>query len=399
MFARLPQLLRVTLTIAAWVVAGYLLHRYEYFRSFGSVDNIIGILPVTFVLTGAIGTTVLLWLRHTRRLAPVSGSIALLVVLSMVLFPTALRGNWWIAPAPPIGSQAAVDLTIYAPFSPNSRAVRLGETAELRLTEDLPLLDGATALYPVYAAFAEAVYDEAAFVPDDVRCSNTAGAYQAIIAGDRDVIFVAGAARQQMAAARAAGVDLHFTPIGREALVFLVGQNNPVDNLTRQQLRNVYSGKTAYWSTLGWPAGGRIIAFQRPADSGSQTGLHQMVMADLPIQVPQPLPDASLVGTNSLLQQVSVEWRGVQPAMGYSYRYYATVMYRNPDAKILKIDGVEPSAQNIRNGRYPFVSDFYAVTNGAPQGNTKLLIDWILSPQGQKIIERTGYTPMTKTGR
>ena len=399
MFARFPQMLRATLTIAAWVVAGYLLHRYEYFRSFSSVDNVIGILPVTLVLTGAVGTTVLLWTRHTKRLIPVSGSIALLVVLSMVLLPTALRGNWWIAPAPPVGSDAAPDLAIYAPFSPNSRTVHLAETAQLRLVNDLPVLDGATALYPLYAAFAEAVYDEAAFVPDDVLCSNTSGAYQAIIAGDRDVIFVAGAAQRQIAAAQAAGAHLHFTPIGREAFVFLVGKNNPVDNLTHQQLRNIYSGKTAHWSTLGWPDGGRIIAFQRPEGSGSQTGLHKMVMADLPVQVPQPLPDASLVGTNSLMQQVSVEWRGVQPAIGYSYRYYATTMYRNPDAKILKIDGVEPSAQNIRNGRYPFVSDFYAVTDGAPQGNTKLLIDWILSPQGQEIIERTGYTPMTETGR
>ena len=68
-------------------------------------------------------------------------------------------------------------------------------------------------------------------------------------------------------------------------------------------------------------------------------------------------------------------------------------MYANPDAKILKVDGVEPSVENIRNGSYPFAADFYAVTNGKPEGNTKLLIDWILSPQGQEIIGKTGYVP------
>jgi ABC-type phosphate transport system, periplasmic component len=72
-------------------------------------------------------------------------------------------------------------------------------------------------------------------------------------------------------------------------------------------------------------------------------------------------------------------------------------MYANPDAKLLKVNGVEPSLENIQNGRYPFVADFYAVTKGEPEGNTKLLIDWILSEQGQELIEKTGYTPLLET--
>jgi phosphate transport system substrate-binding protein len=74
-------------------------------------------------------------------------------------------------------------------------------------------------------------------------------------------------------------------------------------------------------------------------------------------------------------------------------------MYANPDAKLLSVDGFAPSRENIRNGNYPFVADFYAVTNGEPEGNVKSLIDWILSPQGQKIIEDTGYTPLLSTER
>jgi len=115
-------------------------------------------------------------------------------------------------------------------------------------------------------------------------------------------------------------------------------------------------------------------------------------MSDLPIQVPQPLPDASLVGTNSMMKQVTVTWRGVQPAIGYSYRYYATTMFANPDVKFLSVNEVAPTMENVRNGTYPFVADFYAVTNGEPKGNTKALVEWVLSPQGQKIIEKTGYT-------
>ena len=114
-------------------------------------------------------------------------------------------------------------------------------------------------------------------------------------------------------------------------------------------------------------------------------------MKGRPVVVPQPLPDASLVGSNSLMQQVSVEWNGVHPALGYSYRFFATTMYANPDTKLLALDGYAPNDENIRSGKYPFVADVYAVTVGEPQGKAKQLIDWILSPEGQELVEKSGY--------
>ena len=386
---------RVLATLFVWGIGAYQLHQYEYWIAFEDIDNIIGVLPVVLVMVGTIGATILLWLKHTKQFLPVSTVITLLVVLSVALFPIALRGNWWINPTSSDLSEAAPDLSVYEPFSEGSLTAKLSETPALHLSDSLPLLDGATALYPVYAAFAETVYDKRTFSRDKVLCTNTRGAYESLIAGERDIIFVATASQQQIELARAVGAELHFTPIGREAFVFLVGNENPVDNITYQQLRNIYSGKTAYWYTLGWQEGGKIIAFQRPESSGSQTGLQRMVMNDLPIQVPQPIPDADLIGTNSLMKQISAEWLGVQPVLGYSYRFYATTMYANPDAKLLKVNGIEPSIENIQNGTYPFVGDFYAVTNGEPKGNIKRLIDWILSKQGQEIIEKTGYTPMS----
>jgi len=395
MSKKIGLLLRIMITIFAWFIGGYVFYKFEYLIAFNEIDNIIGMLPVAFVLIGAVGTTVIAWKKHTKQYMVMSAVIVLLIILSVLLFPTALRGNWWINAGIANESETKPDLSVYIPFSEGAKTVKLGEKSTLRLMEDLPVLDGAMAIYPIYAAFAEAVYDESAFSQEDVLCTNTPSAYKAIIAGERDVIFVAGASEQQRIAAEMAGVELRFTPIGREAFVFLVGQENPIENITYQQIRNIYSGKTANWQTLGWADGGRIIAFQRPEGSGSQTGL-QVIMDELPLQVPQPLPDISIIGTNSLLKQVSVRWQGVQPALGYSYRYYATTMYANPDAKLLSINGVEPSIENIQNGSYPFVADFYAVTNGEPEGNTKLLIEWILSEQGQEIIEKTGYTPLMK---
>jgi phosphate transport system substrate-binding protein len=280
-------------------------------------------------------------------------------------------------------------MTIYAPFTDDTQAAKLPGKASITITGELPRLDGATALYPVYAAFANAVYNEAGYSRDAVVCTNTSNAYKSIVSGECDVIFVAQPSKKQIQAAKTAGAELIFTPIGREAFVFLVGKSNPIDGLSYQQLRNIYSGKTAHWKTLGWDAGGSVIAFQRPEGSGSQTGL-QGIMDGLPIMKPRPLPDERLIGTGSLMKQVSVEWIGVQPAIGYSYRYYAVTMYPNPDAKILKINGVYPSSESISNGIYPFTGNFYAVTNGQATGNVKRLLDWILSDEGQYLIEQTG---------
>lgn len=383
--------LRLILTAVVAAVAIYILYRYEYLTNLLSLDNIVGVIPLAFVILCAGGLITLVWLRYSRRLAPFALGVAGVCVLTAALFPVALTGCWWIGrPDKSTGSDG--DISGYAPFIEGSLAARLDEAPELFLDGDLPVMDGALALYPVYSAVAQTVYSQSAY-GGEAMFTNTVKAYEGIIAGERDVIFCAAASKKQLEAARSAGAELVLTPIGKEAFVFVAAKSNPVDGLSVRQLRNIYSGKTARWSTLGWREGGRIIAFQRPEGSGSQTGLLQ-VMKGLPVQAPQPLPYASLIGSNSLMRQITVEWRGVRPALGYTYRFFGTTMNPNPEAKLLKVDGVYPSVENIRNGSYPFTVSFYAVTNGAPRGNTARLIDWLLSPQGHRLIEKTGYVPL-----
>lgn len=393
-FKPLMLSLKIILTLGVLALGIWVLYAYEYVTQLPSVDNIVGAIPVALVFISAGAFITLIWLKREKRFAALSITLAVVFVLSAALFPNALRGNWWIAK---VNTEAGSDGDIsgYKPFTDGNSTAKLNEESTLTLKENLPVLDGALALYPVYSAIVETVYDGAAY-NGEAQFTNTVKAFNALIAGERDIIFSAYASESQLAAAKAAGVELKFTPIGKEAFVFVVGKNNPVDSVTVQQIRNVFSGKTARWSTLGWREGGNIIAFQRPEGSGSQTGL-QSIMKGLPIQVPQPLPSPELIGTNSLMKQISVEWKGVQPALGYTYRFFGNTMTPNPNAKFLKINDVEPSVENIKNGSYPFIAKFYAVTAGEPEGNEKLLIDWILSPQGQRLIQKSGYTSVIET--
>lgn len=381
------------LTCGAAALALYLLYKYEYLSQFACIDNVVALITVALAIVFVAAVAILAFMPYRRANAPLAIVCAIAVVLSAALFPNSLRANWWFNYGQPMTGEHAPDLSVYQPFAEDNLLATPDGQPQPILREDLPQLDGAVALYPLYAAFAQSAYDVSAYSANRVIMTNTLKAYSGVIAGQRDVIFVAGPSQSQLKEAEEAGVELCFTPIGREAFVFIVADTNPIDGITVQQIKNIYSGKTRKWSTLGWAEGGDILAFQRPEGSGSQTGL-EGVMGDMPLVVPQPLPDRSLLGTNSLMQQITTEWNGVQPALGYSYKYYATQMYSNPHAKLLSVDGVAPTEENISDGSYPFVVDFYAVTRGQPQGNVKVLIDWILSPTGQQIVQRTGYAPI-----
>lgn len=389
---------RLILTAGLAAAAVYIADTLEYWSQLDAVDNLVGAAPLILLLVVTGLLTALVWKRH-RNAATSTIAISLLAVIFAILFIPSVTGNWYPLARIAHSGSASSDLAVYAPFVKDTQVAKLPGKAAITMYNNLPTLDGATALYPVYSAFANAVYDEAAYSPADVVCTNTPNAYTKIINGECDIIFVAGPSEKQKQAAKNAGVELVFTPIGREAFVFVVGKSNPVNGLTYQQLKNIYSGKTAHWKTLGWNEGGNIIAFQRPEGSGSQTAL-QRIMGSLPIQKPQPLPDDSLIGTGSMMKQVSVEWRGAQRAIGYSYRYYAIAMNPNPNAKLLEINGVYPAGEAITNGSYPFAANFYAVTNGPPTETVKQLIDWILSAEGQYLIEQTGYAPIVSyTGK
>jgi phosphate transport system substrate-binding protein len=288
-----------------------------------------------------------------------------------------------------------IELYEYQPFRPGNKLVTPDREASLRIATDLPKLDGATALFPVYAAIAQATFvrpdgldEEGGYQFDEhYLCSTTPGAYDRLIAGEADAIFVAQPSTGQLAKAKASRVELTATPIGREAFVFFVNTGNPVTNLTLDQVRDIYSKRITNWNQVGGPDEA-IIAFQRPEDSGSQTAMLAMVMKDRAMA--QPMKEERISGMGGVISEVA-GYRDLTGAIGYSFRWYATVMNANPDIRLLTIDGVEPTAANIRNGSYPLTGEVNIVTAGSTNPNVSKLIDWSLSAEGQALIEKTGY--------
>lgn len=284
---------------------------------------------------------------------------------------------------------AEIDVTVYQPFVPGNEIVK--NKASLQLTESLPRLDGATAMYPLYAAFVEATYPKGEYLPYNsrVQVSRTPEAYQNLIAGDVDLIFVAAPSISQEWQAEKEGLTFDMTPIGREAFVFFVHRKNKIDNLTLEQVKKIYAGEITNWREVGGEDEA-IRAFQRPADSGSQTTLEKL-MGNTPI-MEAPTEDVAS-GMGGIIREVS-QYRNYKNALGFTFRYYSTEMVGNKKIKLLSIDGVAPTKENIQNGTYPLVSEFYAITAGTENQNVQKLIDWILSEEGQAMVEKVGYVPV-----
>ena len=86
------------------------------------------------------------------------------------------------------------------------------------------------------------------------------------------------------------------------------------------------------------------------------------------------------------------DYKNKSTSIGFSFRFYVERMIRNPDVKIIAIDGIAPTKENIKNGSYPIITPVYAVTyEGNTNENVYKLIDWMASDEGQYIIEETGY--------
>lgn len=271
----------------------------------------------------------------------------------------------------------SIELGKYLPFEDSSAIVKLD--SEFKLTgENLPVLDGATALYPVYSAFMNSVYPEGScqfdgtdFAQDSLlQKRNTVGAYKAVVEGSSDIIFCAEPSEKQLAYAAEKGVELEFVPIGAEAFVFIVNKANPVENLTTEQIKGIYTGKYTRWSQVGGDKT-LIAALQRSEGSGSQTAMLSF-----------------MDGTEMKKDYNSFLGRSI----GYSFRFYVEDVVADGKVKMLAVDGVYPDGESIRSGSYPVIDKFYAIyrkDNDNP--NIPPLIDWILSDEGQKIVEDTGY--------
>ena len=286
-----------------------------------------------------------------------------------------------------VNTSPNIDIQAYLPFDEDSKIVKT-DSKTLKLTENLPRIDGAAALFPVYSAFVNAVYPNTTKLHDGIfEYNNTPDGYRLLAEKETDIFIGVYPSDEQRAYAEENQTTFEYTPIGTEAFVFFVHKDNPITNLTTEQIKDIYSGKITNWKDVGGK-NEKIAAFQRNEGSGSQSMLKRF-MGDTPItDAPTEMVNDLMAG---IIEQVA-DYKSKTNSIGFSFRYYVEGIIKNPDIKMISIDGAAPTSENIRNGSYPILTPIYAVTYKENQnGNVNKLLEWILSDEGQYIINETGY--------
>lgn len=261
--------------------------------------------------------------------------------------------------------------------------------------DNLPRLDGSTSTAPLARAMCAVLLGEDQDqVADLISFSRTTQSYRNLMEGSADLLLAAEPAPEVLSELEEGGKWL-LTPFATDALVFVVNQDNPVDNLTTQQVQQIYTGEITNWSHVGGDDLD-IVPFQRNQEAGSQTMFEKLVMDGLDLmEPPKEWTSDSMMG---LLDSVR-EYDNSPAAIGYTVYYYANDMEMAKGLKVLSIDGVAPSAQAIRGGDYPFLNPYFVAIakDAAEDSPTRILYDWVLGPDGQKLAALEGYVPVMET--
>ncbi len=271
-----------------------------------------------------------------------------------------------------------------------------------------PHIDGSTVCVPMAVEFArQHLGFEDRTANEFVQFSTTHYAYENLIhkentsenyvhynldafikLGSVDLVIATEPSDEELTLADNWGVELKKTPVCYDAFVFITHKNNPVDSLTVEQIKKIYTGEIKNWKEVGGKDE-KIRAFQREKNSGSQTAMENLVMGGA--DMIDPIEVKIIVGMGELVDAVA-EYENETASLGYTYRYYIDTLYKNDNIKTIAVNGVAPTDENIRNESYPFTTNYYGVIR---QGDEDKIggqfLDWMLSDEGQECIAQAGY--------
>lgn len=250
--------------------------------------------------------------------------------------------------------------------------------------DTLVRVDASLATQPLMDAYVEGLKDYN--LKKDY--TNTDPAYTKLINGKTDLIIVTEPSSDELKRASDAGVELEVTPVVNEGFVFFTNVNNPVNGLSLKEIQDIYTDKITNWNQVGGD-NAKIIAYQRPENSGSQTGMLSLVMKDKKIK--EPKREEYIESMAGIIDAVA-NYDNSKDSIGYSYYYYATTMYGNENIKFLAVDGVSPNHDTIKDESYPLITAYYIVTlkdtkNTAVSKVKKAMLE----SKGQEIARNAGY--------
>lgn len=218
-------------------------------------------------------------------------------------------------------------------------------------------------------------------------------AYLSLLNEETNVVLASDIDEETIKWLKANGVEIEAIPISKDALVFINNINNPINTLTVNEIRGIYSGKYTNWNELNGN-NDEIISY-RASKISEEEYMMKKFMGNKPLLTQKYEPnDSSLEGLiNALSNYLDTSPKAI------TYTTFSKIKNRNENKiKILNIDGVNPNNNTIKTNQYEPVMNIYAVirSNEPENSQTRRFVEYIKSKNGQAIIEQCGYVNLVK---
>ena len=252
--------------------------------------------------------------------------------------------------------------------------------AGLSYGEDLRI-DGSTTVLPIAQRAAEVFMKKYPDIRVFVTGSGSGTGIKALLDGTTNIATSSREAKDnEIAAGKAKGVTLEAHKIALDGIVPIVHPSNKLSDITLEQLREIYSGKIKSWKELGGPDR-PVSAVSRDTSSGTYEVWEEKVLKEDRVRA-----DALLVASNGQAVQTVAQNR---VAIGY-----IGIGYVDKSVKSVKVNGKTATEATVRDFSWPIARPLFMYTNGKPTGAAAKFIDFVLSPEGQKIVKEVKYVSL-----
>jgi len=243
--------------------------------------------------------------------------------------------------------------------------------------EDLRI-DGSTTVLPIAQKAAEVFMKKNSNIKIFVSGSGSGTGIKALIDGTTDIADSSREAKgKEIAAGKAKGIALTAHKIALDGIVPVVHPSMKVNDITTEQLRNIYNGKITSWKELGGPDR-PISVVSRDTSSGTYEVWEEKILKRDRVRA-----DALLVASNGQAVQTVAQNKF---AIGY-----IGLGYIDKTVKVLNVNGKKATVGSIRDGSWPIARPLFMYTNGKPSGVIAKFLDFMLSKEGQNVVNEVKY--------
>ena len=187
----------------------------------------------------------------------------------------------------------------------------------------------------------------------------------------------------EQSAAAAKGVKFQETVVAHDGIAVIVNAASPITKLTKKQVEQIFAGDVTDWSGVGGK-GGTISVYTRNTSSGTYKDFKGLAMKKRDYAA----SSQKMAGNEQIAAEVAKNVNGIG---------YVGLAYTKAEGiRVVTIEGIELTDENVRTGKYPYSRETYFYTNGAPAGETKDFIDFTVGAEGQKIARQVGFVPIEK---